>query len=547
MPSAHSGSQADGLFVRLHLRRVTFSKPICGGELLLHPQATFLDYFVRNGQEFVVNAARYAQRMAHAWSLGAEVQMFWSDPDEPGGGDYYSGKVSKVKNGWCAGSAGAVVTGAEEERSPWESVWVDWDEYPGDSCWVCPWELTHADDALAEAAAATPPSACLQAAAEIFVPGGPGARGVPRDAVVIGKQVWRVRKEGAIKQAGRAASLGEVRGGGVGGCAEAAIDPRSGVVVGGAVWSARPAARTFGIRWRPPGWHAAQEAKRMRSQSAGGRGEINGTPSPARKRPKGGGGLRAVKGSPVQSRGRRRSHENGAAFAELSPLHFGSSLDGDRGMPLRGLKREAALLSSDWEAQRAGDKAGAAGANWIMQSGIRAKRGASSGGDEWKQSLKNVVMGQAPDGAFFSVIPPTKPAAAGPRAAPTFSGSAGNGFLSPPRRRKSAGGGGAASGVPVSLSPGDIITGGVEAKSVGSAATMTVCYFDHNHCFVQPRHHHLPHCCVNAWTQTPSSVDRLQCRRSSALLTTTPFSYRSHASGCGTQSTVISAATAAAD
>ena len=195
--------QANGLFVRLRLRRIAFTEPCCRGDMLLLPEVACVDYFVRAGQDFVVDGARFSRRTRRHWRVGDRVQMLWAGPDEPDDGDYYDGRIVQMFVPASVRESGpGDATRAEQltqpPRSPWETIKVDWDAFEDESSWVSAWEVVPAEAARAAAMDSAPLSPCFAELALLHPQGGDdkGRSAVERDVVAPGC-VWQQQLGGA--------------------------------------------------------------------------------------------------------------------------------------------------------------------------------------------------------------------------------------------------------------------------------------------------------------------------------------------------------------
>ena len=198
--------QANGLFVRLHVRRASFTQPHCSGDAIIHPQAAYVDYYVRGGQDFVAPAHRFARRMRQRWASGDAVTMFWADPDDAREGDYYCGRIGRLRPSVPDWRPGAIEhpAGADQHivYTPWENVWVEWDDYPDDACYVSQHDLLPASEAEAAIVERAPAPMCLQDCVDVLPPAiSTRAHHNKGQDALISRSIWRIRRNFSIQQA----------------------------------------------------------------------------------------------------------------------------------------------------------------------------------------------------------------------------------------------------------------------------------------------------------------------------------------------------------
>lgn len=168
------------------------------------PEVACVDYFVRAGQDFIVDGARFSRRMRRPWRVGDSVQMLWAGPDEPDDGDYYDGRIVQMFVPASVRESGpGDATRAEQltqpPRSPWETIKVDWDAFEDESSWVSAWEVVPGEAAHAAAMDNAPLSPCFAELAYMY-PRGVGIDervAVGRDVVAAGG-VWQQHMSGSV-------------------------------------------------------------------------------------------------------------------------------------------------------------------------------------------------------------------------------------------------------------------------------------------------------------------------------------------------------------
>ena len=75
--------QIEGLFVRLTVQRRSHPEAIKRSQPVMRPYCSHIEFYVKSGQEFIIELPRYEISMQRRWAPGHCIKMFWADELDP--------------------------------------------------------------------------------------------------------------------------------------------------------------------------------------------------------------------------------------------------------------------------------------------------------------------------------------------------------------------------------------------------------------------------------------------------------------------------------